>query len=357
MPRYLITGGAGFIGSNLVHRLLARGDTDVVVFDLLTYAGNLDNLSDHANNDRYVFVHGDIADRALLSRVLDEHRPDAVFNLAAESHVDRSIDGPRAFVRTNLVGTFELLDVVLAYYRELGGEKRDAFRFLHVSTDEVFGTLGDDGTFSETTRYAPNSPYAATKAGADHLVRAYFQTYGLPVLTTNCSNNFGPYQFPEKLVPLVLLNALEGKYLPVYGDGKNTRDWLFVDDHCDALIAVIERGEPGRTYNIGARCERTTIQMVRTVCDLLDEMQPAAESYRGLIRFVADRPGHDHRYAIDPSRIESELGWVPIVDFGEGMRRTVRWYLDNRLWCKRITDGSYSRNRLGLGCGDLESGK
>jgi dTDP-glucose 4,6-dehydratase len=349
MPTYLVTGGAGFIGANLVHRLLSRENARVLVLDLLTYAGNLDNLASVMNDKRFCFVKGDLADRALLDRLLLQHRPDVVFNLAAETHVDRSIDGPRAFVRTNFVGTFELLDAARAYWAGLDGEARDAFRLLHVSTDEVFGSLGPDGLFSEATAYAPNSPYAATKAGADHLARAFFHTYGLPTLTTNCSNNFGPYQFPEKLVPLVLLNALEGKPLPVYGDGNNVRDWLYVLDHCDALVAVAERGRPGQTYNVGAHNERTTLQMVETVCALLDELRPGPTPHRDLIRFVTDRPGHDRRYAIDPTRIESELGWKPAVSFEEGMRRTVRWYLGNSAWCDRITQGAYRRDRLGLG--------
>jgi dTDP-glucose 4,6-dehydratase len=349
MAQYLVTGGAGFIGTNLVHRLLSRDDARVVVLDLLTYAGNLDSLASVMNDKRFCFVHGDLADRALLDRLLLEHRPDVVFNLAAETHVDRSIDGPRAFVRTNFVGTFELLDAARTYWAGLDGMARSAFRLLHVSTDEVFGSLGPDGLFSEATAYAPNSPYAATKAGADHLARAFFHTYGLPTLTTNCSNNFGPYQFPEKLVPLVLLNALEAKPLPVYGDGKNVRDWLYVLDHCDALVAVAERGRPGQTYNVGAHNERTTLQMVETVCALLDELRPGPTPHRDLIRFVTDRPGHDRRYAIDPTRIESELGWKPAWSFEEGMRRTVRWYLENRAWCDRITQGVYRRERLGLG--------
>jgi dTDP-glucose 4,6-dehydratase len=349
MPNYLVTGGAGFIGANLVHRLLSRDDARVVVLDLLTYAGNLDNLASVMEDKRFCFVQGDLADRALLDRLLLLHRPDVVFNLAAETHVDRSIDGPRAFVRTNFVGTFELLDAARAYWAGLDGEARAAFRLLHVSTDEVFGSLGPDGLFSEATAYAPNSPYAATKAGADHLARAFFHTYGLPTLTTNCSNNFGPYQFPEKLVPLVLLNALEGKPLPVYGDGKNVRDWLYVLDHCDALVAVAERGRPGQTYNVGAHNEKTTLQMVETVCALLDELRPGPTPHRDLIRFVTDRPGHDRRYAIDPTRIESELGWKPAVSFEEGMRRTLLWYLENRAWCDRISQGVYRRERLGLG--------
>ncbi|HNS98915.1 MAG TPA: dTDP-glucose 4,6-dehydratase [Polyangiaceae bacterium] len=349
MIRILVTGGAGFIGTNLVYRLLARPDVDLVVLDLLTYAGNLDNLAALRHQPHFHFVHGDLADRVLLDELLREHRPDVIFNLASESHVDRSIDSPRPFVHTNLVGTFELLDATRLYWSMLDREHRDRFRLLHVSTDEVFGSLGQEGAFSETTAYAPRSPYAATKAGADHLVRAFFHTYGMPTITTNCSNNFGPYQFPEKLVPLALLNALEGKTIPIYGDGKHVRDWLHVHDHCDALLMVSERGKPGQTYNIGARNERSTLQMVETICALLDEWEPAVRPYRDLIRFVMDRPGHDRRYAIDPSKMERELGWKPRISFEQGMRETVKWYLDNRVWCDRITQRVYGRERLGLG--------
>ena len=352
MTTYLITGGAGFIGSNLVHRLLERPEAHVVVFDLLTYAGNLDNLAPARRNPRFTFVQGDLRDREAVDATLVTHRPDVVFNLAAESHVDRSIDGPRAFVTTNVVGTFELLDAARAYWSTLSGASREAFRVVHVSTDEVYGSLGADGLFSETTRYAPNSPYAASKAGADHLARAFFHTYGLPTMTTNCSNNFGPYQFPEKLIPLVTLNAIEGKPLPVYGDGKNIRDWLYVVDHCDALILVAEKGRLGQTYNVGAQNERSTLQIVEAICDILDTLRPANQTYRRLIQFVKDRPGHDRRYAIDATKIRQELGWSSWVSFEQGMRDTIAWYLENREWCDRISHGVYCRERLGLKQGE-----
>lgn len=349
MTKYLVTGGAGFIGSNLVHRLMEEPDACVVVIDALTYAGNLDNLEPVRKHEGFRFVHADLCDREALDRVFAEEGPEVVFNLAAETHVDRSIDGPRAFVRTNLLGTFELLDAARGYFGTLDETGRARFRLVHVSTDEVYGSLGPEGLFSESTPYAPNSPYAASKAGADHLARAYFHTYGLPVMTTNCSNNFGPYQFPEKLVPLVTLNALEGKPLPVYGDGKNIRDWLFVGDHCDALLRVADKGQPGESYNLGAQCERTTLQMVETVCRMLDELRPAPRPHAELIQFVKDRPGHDRRYAIDAEKVRRELGWTPTVSFEEGMRSTVRWYVENRAWCERITQGVYRRERLGLG--------
>ncbi len=349
MTKYLVTGGAGFIGSNLVHRLMEEPDACVVVIDALTYAGNLDNLEPVRKNEGFRFVHADLCDREALDRVFAEEGPEVVFNLAAETHVDRSIDGPRAFVRTNLLGTFELLDAARGFFGTLDETGRARFRLVHVSTDEVYGSLGPEGLFSESTPYAPNSPYAASKAGADHLARAYFHTYGLPVMTTNCSNNFGPYQFPEKLVPLVTLNALEGKPLPVYGDGKNIRDWLFVGDHCDALLRVADKGQPGESYNLGAQCERTTLQMVETVCRMLDELRPAPRPHAELIQFVKDRPGHDRRYAIDAEKVRRELGWTPTVSFEEGMRSTVRWYVENRAWCERITQGVYRRERLGLG--------
>ncbi len=348
MTTFLITGGAGFIGSNLVHRILERKNDRVVVLDLLTYAGNLDSLAAVQKNPRFDFVQADLCDREKVDQVFAKHKPNVVINLAAESHVDRSIDGPRAFVRTNVLGTFELLDAARAYWRTLSPESQKSFRALHVSTDEVYGSLGPDNAFRETTAYAPNSPYAATKAGADHLARAFFHTYGLPTLTTNCSNNFGPYQFPEKLIPLVVLNALDGKPIPIYGDGKNIRDWLHVQDHCDALMTVVRKGKPGQSYNIGARSERTTTQIVETICQLLDELRPQAEPYRNLIEFVNDRPGHDRRYAIDPTKIQSELGWESKISFEDGMRSTVRWYLKNRNWCDRITQGVYRRQRLGL---------
>jgi dTDP-glucose 4,6-dehydratase len=343
----LVTGGAGFIGSNFVLSMVRRG-VRVINLDKLTYAGNLDNLSALENDPKHVFVHGDIADRALVKRLLSEHRPRAIVNFAAESHVDRSIDGPGAFVQTNVVGTFELLEAArshVATHRDEAGR----FRFLHVSTDEVFGSLGPTGYFTETSPYAPNSPYSASKASADMLVRAYHHTYGLPTVTTNCSNNYGPYQFPEKLIPLCLLNALEGKPLPIYGDGKNVRDWLFVEDHCDAIVLALEKGKVGETYAVGGRSEKTNLEVVHTLCDVLDELAPSKEgSYRRLITFVTDRPGHDRRYAIDPSKSEGELGWRARHDFSSGIRATVRFYLDHRDWCARITNGSYRRERLGL---------
>jgi dTDP-glucose 4,6-dehydratase len=351
MRTCLVTGGAGFIGSNLVYRLLEQQDTRVVVLDALTYAGNLDNLAPLHGSQRFDFLRADLCDRRALDHALTTQKPEVVFNLAAETHVDRSIDGPRAFVRTNVLGTFELLDAARAYWSALAGEARDKFRVVHVSTDEVYGSLGPAGFFSETSPYAPNSPYAATKAGADHLARAFFATYGLPTLTTNCSNNFGPFQFPEKLIPLVILNALEGRPLPVYGDGHAVRDWLFVLDHCDALDLVARRGIPGQAYNIGARTERTTLEVVRTICGILDEVKPEGQPYERLIQRVADRPGHDRRYAIDATKIGRELGWAPSVAFEHGMRTTVLWYLNHRSWCDRIAQGLYRGERLGLGGG------
>jgi dTDP-glucose 4,6-dehydratase len=348
---HLVTGGAGFIGSNLVYHLLEnRPDARVVVLDRLTYAGNLDNLAEAQRSPRFAFVEGDICDRALVAATFAEHAPDVVYNLAAESHVDRSIDGPGEFVRTNVVGTFEMLDAARHYQGGLEGGAGERFRFVHVSTDEVFGSLGPDGLFTEDSRYAPNSPYAASKAGADHLSRAYFHTYRLPIVTTNCSNNYGPFQFPEKLIPLVTLNALEGKRLPVYGDGKNVRDWLHVGDHCAALLLAAEQGKPGETYNVGGNSERTTLEVVHTICDALDALAPRAGggSYRELVAFVTDRPGHDLRYAISAAKIGRELGWAPRVRFEDGMRATVRWYLEHKGWCDRIAQGKYRRERLGL---------
>jgi dTDP-glucose 4,6-dehydratase len=349
---FFVTGGAGFIGSNLVHHLLEQEpESNVVVYDRLTYAGNLDNLADVAGDPRYRFVHGDICDRHRLRVALTEARPDVVFNLAAESHVDRSIDGPSEFVRTNVTGTFEVLEAARVLSSRSEAALPANFRLVHVSTDEVFGSLGDDGYFSESTRYAPNSPYAASKAGADHLARAYFQTYGLDVVTTNCSNNYGPYQFPEKLIPLTILNALENKPLPIYGDGQNVRDWIYVADHCEALLAAATKGKPGETYAVGGRSERTNLSIAHAVCDVLDDLAPrkgGMRSYRELITFVADRPGHDRRYAIDPSKIEGELGWRPATTFERGISKTVAWYLANRAWCERITKAVYQRERLGL---------
>ncbi len=349
MRTCVVTGGAGFIGSNLVHRLLERDSNRVVVLDALTYAGNLDNLELLRGSDRFHFVQADLCDRPAVDRVIETHQPHVVFHLAAETHVDRSIDGPRAFVRSNVLGTFELLDAVRLYWSAMSGKARDSFRVVHVSTDEVYGSLGAEGLFSETTPYAPNSPYAATKAGADHLARSFFQTYGVPTITTNCSNNFGPYQFPEKLIPLVVLNAMEGKALPVYGDGKNVRDWLHVGDHCDALDLVARQGVPGETYNVGAGNERTTEEIVRAVCRILDEVSPTGRPHDRLIELVPDRPGHDRRYAIDATKITRDLGWRPSVSFDEGLRATVLWYLEHRSWCDRITQGVYRRDRLGLG--------
>lgn len=346
MTTLLVTGGAGFIGSAFVRRALADPSVSVVTLDALTYAGDPDHLE---GLPRHTLVIGDIADRALVGTLLREHEPDAVVNLAAESHVDRSIDGPRAFMETNVMGTFELLEACRAWLAELGADGRARFRFLHVSTDEVYGSLGAGGRFTEGSPHAPNSPYAASKAAADHLVRAYAHTYGLPAVTTNCSNNYGPRQFPEKLIPLVLLNALERRPLPVYGDGGNVRDWLFVDDHCDGLLAALARGAPGRTYNLGGGAERTNLQVVHALCDLVDELRPdLGGGTRSLVRFVADRPGHDLRYAIDASRAEAELGWRPRHRFEEGLRETVRWYLEHRAWCERISGGVYRRDRLGL---------
>jgi dTDP-glucose 4,6-dehydratase len=348
---YFVTGGAGFIGSNLVHYLLGREpDAKVAVYDRLTYAGNLDNLSDLVQDPRYRFIQGDICDRDRVRQALSETRPNVIYNLAAESHVDRSIDAPGEFVRTNVTGTFEMLEAARALYAESGNGARAGIRFVHVSTDEVFGSLGPRGFFTETTQYAPNSPYAASKAGADHLARAYFQTYGLPVITTNCSNNYGPYQFPEKLIPLSILNALENKPLPIYGDGKNIRDWLYVVDHCQALHLVAQEGVAGETYNIGGKTERTTLEIAHAVCDALDRLAPrkTGGSYRELVTFVADRPGHDRRYAIDPGKIGRELGWEPATSFERGIEQTVTWYVNNKTWCERISQGVYQRERLGL---------
>mgnify|MGYP001159362347 FL=1 len=339
----LVTGGAGFIGSNFVLDWLATSDEPVVNLDALTYAGNLANLASLAGDARHIFVRGDICDRALVDRLLANYRPRAIVHFAAESHVDRSIHGPGEFVRTNVQGTFTLLEAARAYWMALDEPARTAFRFLHVSTDEVYGSLGpDDPPFTETTPYAPNSPYAASKAASDHLVRAWHHTYGLPVLTTNCSNNYGPYQFPEKLIPLVIANALGGRPLPVYGDGLNVRDWLYVGDHCAGVRTVLEKGRQGETYNIGGWNERTNIEIVRRICALLDELRPdPAGSYERLITFVKDRPGHDRRYAIDARKIERELGWRPAETFESGLRKTVRWYLDNQAWLRQVQDGSY----------------
>jgi dTDP-glucose 4,6-dehydratase len=343
MSTILVTGGAGFIGANFVHYWLAHREGRIVNLDKLTYAGNPENLAAHEGSARHELVRGDIGDRALVAGLLRTHQPVAVINFAAESHVDRSITGPAAFVETNLVGTFALLDEVKAYWSALAGETRDAFRFLHVSTDEVYGSLdADDAAFSETTAYAPNSPYSASKAGSDHLVRAYHHTYGLPTLTTNCSNNYGPFQFPEKLIPLIIHNALAEKPLPVYGDGKNVRDWLYVEDHCSAIARVLDAGRPGETYNVGGNSERQNLAVVHTLCGILDELAPrSSATYAELITFVRDRPGHDRRYAIDPTKIRTELAWEPSHTFEGGMRQTVRWYLDHQDWVQRVTTGAY----------------
>jgi dTDP-glucose 4,6-dehydratase len=345
--RVLITGGAGFIGSAVARRFIAESMDEILVFDKLTYAGNLNSLAPIAQDPRYSFRQADICDRAAVAKALADFQPDVLMHLAAESHVDRSIDGPAAFIETNVVGTFTLLDAALEYWRALPKEKAAAFRFQHISTDEVFGTLGADGLFREDTPYAPNSPYSASKAGSDHLVRAWRETYGLPTVVTNCSNNYGPYHFPEKLIPLMILNALEGKPLPVYGRGENVRDWLFVDDHAAALMLVARTGVVGESYNVGGRNEMTNLDVVQTICDILDEMRPSAGSYRNLITFVADRPGHDLRYAIDCSKIERELGWRPQETFETGLRKTVRWYLDNPAWWQAIRSGTYRGERLG----------
>ncbi|MFZ5657063.1 MAG: dTDP-glucose 4,6-dehydratase [Pseudomonadota bacterium] len=348
MTTWFVTGGAGFIGGNFVLDAVARG-IHVVNLDALTYAGNLDTLASLEGDARHVFVQGDIGDAALVGLLLAEHRPDAVVNFAAESHVDRSIDGPAAFVQTNVVGTLSLLEQTRDYWKSLDAPARDAFRFLHVSTDEVYGSLGETGKFTETTPYAPNSPYSASKAASDHLVRAFHHTYGLPVLTTNCSNNYGPYQFPEKLIPLIIARALRGEALPVYGDGRNVRDWLYVGDHCAAIRRVLEAGQVGETYNVGGNAERENIEVVRAICRLLDARRPLADGRKreSLITFVADRPGHDRRYAIDASKIERELGWTPTVTFEQGIEQTVDWYLDNQPWVERVLDGSYRLERIG----------
>jgi dTDP-glucose 4,6-dehydratase len=343
-----VTGGAGFIGSALVRRLVRDG-RHVVVIDKLTYAGNLDSLRSVASEPGFAFEQVDICDPVVLATMFELHRPSAVVHLAAESHVDRSIDGPAAFIPTNVVGTFVLLDVVRAYLSTAEPELRDSFRFVHVSTDEVFGSLDDDARFDESTPYDPRSPYSASKAGSDHIARAWHHTYGMPVLVTNCSNNYGPYQFPEKLIPLVILNALEGRPVPVYGKGENVRDWLHVDDHVDALISVLDRGTVGETYLVGGHGERRNIDVVRAICTLVDELAPPLKRPRAeLIEFVVDRPGHDHRYAIDPSFISGELGWQPRNTFEDGLRETVQWYLTHHEWVERVQSGAYRRERLGL---------
>jgi dTDP-glucose 4,6-dehydratase len=348
--RILVTGGAGFIGSALVRHLIGESAHEVLNLDKLTYAGVLSSLDPVGNSPRYRFVRGDICDGELVGGLLAEFQPDVIAHLAAESHVDRSLDGPGAFIQTNLVGTYTMLAEALRYWQGLERERRAAFRFHHISTDEVFGSLGDEGLFTETTAYDPRSPYSASKAGSDHLVRAWGHSYGLPVLVTNCSNNYGPYHFPEKLIPLIIIRALGGEQLPVYGDGSNVRDWLFVEDHARALRTVFERGVPGETYNVGGNAERRNIEVVRAICATLDRLAPRADGrpYADQIAFVTDRPGHDHRYAIDASKIKADLGWEPQVGFEEGIERTVRWYLDNRDWWGDILAGRYDTGRLGL---------
>lgn len=351
MNTILVTGGAGFIGGAFVRQLVQQRQSHVVNLDKLTYAGNLDSIRGVWDDPLHTFVHGDICDRALISSLFAEYQPQAVVNFAAETHVDRSIDGPGEFVTTNVVGTFRLLEASLRYWRDLSGTRAAEFRFLQVSTDEVYGTLGPHGAFTEETPYAPNSPYSASKAAADHFARAYYHTFGLPVLTTNCSNNYGPYQFPEKLIPLMILNALDGKPLPVYGDGQQVRDWLFVDDHCRAIQAVLEGGAPGQTYNVGGNCERKNLDVVEAICSLVDSLRPGLPHApcASLIAYVRDRPGHDRRYAIDASKIARELGWHPSETFESGLRTTVKWYLDNAWWVDRVTSGVYRRERLGTG--------
>ncbi|SFM41955.1 dTDP-glucose 4,6-dehydratase [Marinobacter zhejiangensis] len=354
--KLLVTGGAGFIGSAVIRHIVQNTSDHVVNLDKLTYAGNLENLREVSRSERYHFERVDICNRAEVDRVLAQHQPDAIMHLAAESHVDRSIDGPADFIETNIVGTYTLLDATRQYWQALAGERKTNFRFHHISTDEVYGDLphpneianAEEHLFTEHTAYAPSSPYSASKASSDHLVRAWQRTYGLPVLVTNCSNNYGPYHFPEKLIPLMILNALDGKPLPVYGKGDQIRDWLYVEDHARALYKVVTEGQPGETYNIGGHNEKQNIKVVHTICDILQELRPQEPSYRDLITNVEDRPGHDMRYAIDARKIQKELGWVPEETFESGIRKTVQWYLDNLDWCRRVQDGSYQRERLGV---------
>ncbi len=347
----LVTGGAGFIGSSLVRSLIENFDAKVVIVDKLTYAGNLESLHQIANHERYNFEKVDICNRNSIKMIFKKHKPNVVIHLAAESHVDRSIDDPSDFINTNIIGTYSLLEVSRAYYRELSDSSQSIFRFLHVSTDEVYGSLGEQGLFTEETPYKPNSPYSACKASSDHLVRAWYHTFNLPTLITNCSNNYGPYQFPEKLIPVVILNALKGKEIPVYGEGKNIRDWLYVEDHVRAILSVLENGNLGETYLIGGYNEKTNLDLVHLICELMNKFNKNAvvRDHKSLITFVTDRPGHDLRYAIDPSKIMNEVGWKPQVDFESGMRETVLWYLNNLKWCQNILDGTYKLNRLGLG--------
>ncbi|MGY2461619.1 dTDP-glucose 4,6-dehydratase [Vreelandella sulfidaeris] len=354
--KFLITGGAGFIGSAVIRHIITNTSDEVINLDKLTYAGNLESLVEFSDSERYAFEQVDVCNLAEVNRVLARHQPDAIMHLAAESHVDRSIDGPADFIETNIIGTYTLLEAARIYFQSLDVDRKASFRFHHISTDEVYGDLphlsktpnAEEYLFTEQTSYAPSSPYSASKASSDHLVRAWQRTYGLPTLITNCSNNYGPYHFPEKLIPLVILNALEGKPLPVYGKGEQVRDWLYVEDHARALYQVVTQGQVGETYNIGGHNEKQNIEVVRTICDILQELHPQERSYRDLITFVKDRPGHDMRYAIDASKIQKELGWAPEETFDTGIRKTVQWYLENQRWCQRVQDGSYQRERLGV---------
>jgi dTDP-glucose 4,6-dehydratase len=353
MKKILVTGGAGFIGSAVIRQLIAEADASVINVDKLTYAGNLQSLLSVADNPRYCFEHVDICNAATVARLFQEYQPDAVMHLAAESHVDRSITGPATFIETNIVGTYTLLNAAREYWNGLSAERKTAFRFHHISTDEVYGSLGETGFFTENTAYQPNSPYSASKASSDHLVRAWYHTYGLPVVTTNCSNNYGPYHFPEKLIPLMILNACEGKPLPVYGKGDNVRDWLYVDDHARALRLVLERGRVGETYNIGGWNEKTNLEVVQAICAILDELRPKNAPHASLVTYVQDRPGHDHRYAIDASKIARELGWKPLETFETGLRKTVQWYLANTDWVDAVVSGEY-RNWIQQNYGNRE---
>lgn len=348
--KILVTGGAGFIGSAVIREAIENQQHEIVNVDKLTYAGNLESLDSVSKSNRYHFEKVDICNAEEIRRVFETHKPDAVMHLAAESHVDRSIDGPSEFIQTNVIGTYTLLEAARAYWTELAEDKKKSFRFHHVSTDEVYGSLGDTGLFREDTPYQPNSPYSASKASSDHLVRAWYETYGMPVVTTNCSNNYGPFHFPEKLIPLVSLNAMDGKTLPVYGKGDNVRDWLYVEDHARALLLVLEKGRLGETYNVGGRNERTNLEVVKTICKILDELKPLenGKPHESLIEFVTDRPGHDHRYAIDATKLENELGWKAQENFDSGIKKTIQWYIDHKDgWCKRVLDGSYKLERLG----------
>jgi dTDP-glucose 4,6-dehydratase len=347
----LVTGGAGFIGSNFVSLMANANDLTIVNLDKLTYAGNLATIEQFADRDRHIFVQGDIGDRQLIDSLLAKYQPQAIVNFAAETHVDRSIDGPASFIETNINGTFNLLECARQYWRQLGDDARAGFRFLHISTDEVFGSLTpDEPAFTELTPYTPNSPYSASKASSDHLVRSYFHTYGLPTLITNCSNNYGPYQFPEKLLPLTILNALAGKPLPIYGDGQNVRDWLYVEDHCRAIALVLDKGVTGETYNVGGNAERNNLWLVNQLCAILDELLPTSPNcpHHKLIQFVTDRPGHDRRYAIDFTKLHTQLGWEPQENIDSGLRRTVQWYIDNQAWCQTVTADNYQQQRLGV---------